>query len=221
MAAASLNDRASSPAPTLACLLLEQSPGISLVLVALYVLMLAAATLGAAPPGALTALDPATDASLPTLWAALLLVVAGGGALAAMSRGREGAGAAALLPLVLLAVDSGDLPARFADALATVGWPFGSAKLLTGGALGALAALAPLWLMRKPRAFLRGHGRKCLLLLAVGGSLSLGFDLLGREASGQGLVHLMGVLEELAELAVYTLVASATGAFLAEGSVVS
>lgn len=221
MTTASLADRAGGVVPTLAGLLLGQSLGIGMVLMALYAVALSATALGLAPPGALAALDPATDASLPTLWADMLLAIAGGAALAAAGRDRARMCAVAFVPLILLVSDSGDLPARLADMLVLVGWPFGPAKLLAGIALGALAALASLWLACQGDQHWRMHGLACLTLLSIGGACSLTFDALGREAALSNQVYLLSVLEEISELIFYTLLAYRVGNFLAGQPIVS
>lgn len=202
-----------------ACLRLLLAPlaGTGLTLLALYVLALALASAGLAPPGLVAALDPADDNSLLAVWAALQLVLAVGVALACGRR--PGRLVASLPALAVLVADGIDLPARLADILTAGGLGLPPAKLLADLAVGALVLLPTLGLARRAEAPLRRHGRACFALIVAAGAASMALDLAGQAATtlAPGVVHhLIEAAEELIDLILATGLAALLLTFLLE-----
>ena len=190
-------------------LVLVPLAGTGLVLLGLYLLAVALAEAGLAPPGLVAALDPADDDSLLAIWAALQLILAIGATLVAARR--PGRLLASLPALAVLMADGIDLPARLAELLTAVGLPLPPAKLLADLAVGALVLLPAVTLACQEDPRLRCHGRACFYLIVAAGAGSVTLDLAGQAATvltAEVVHHLIESAEELVDLVLATCLAA-------------
>lgn len=208
MALATVPLRSTPPA---AAALLVVAGGSAGALLVFYLIALLADWAGVGVPGLMPALDPASPGSLPELWGAGWLGLAAIAAFVAGSHAGEPALLRlALLPMILGIVETTDLAARLEPEIARMlGLTSGTAgaKLIGAGLAGGFVLITVVS-AACGRSAVAVTGGRCLPALLVAGSVSLTCDITASFCKDSALGRALGTLEEVAELGLYTFLAS-------------